>query len=269
MNLKNKIKSLALVQNKFEQGRYNCIACSDTKGRLYIKREDTLIKAYCHNAGCPLNKGLVFPYYNAPLNNNEHRGQNLKKPALKFTKKSLKFTKKLPTIFVDYLCKYLNLKTIYKYNQAEVIQYETSFNRLAFKCSPRNSWILRGVDKKPKWINYKAKWFGLVSKVNTYKVIFLVEDVISCIKLFETTGYTSIALLGTKLRQELLVKLLPLQTTAKIVIWLDKDQAGLQGSLILKNKLDSLGFNCFTVYKDEPKKITKKEIKETIGGLNV
>jgi len=266
MNLKNKIKNLALSQNKYEQGRYNCIACSDTRGRLYIKREDNLIKAYCHNAGCPLNKGLVFPYYNIqsalPLNNNKHRGQNLKKPALKFTKK-------LPTNFVDYLCKYLDLKTIYKYNQAELIQYETNFNRLGFKCSPQGSWVLRGLNLNPKWLNFNAKWFGLVSRENKYKIIYLVEDAISCIKLFEVAGYTSVALLGTKLRQELLLKLLSIKTETKIIIWLDKDQAGILSSLNLKNKLDSLGFNCYTIYQEEPKKITKKEIKETIGGLNV
>lgn len=268
MDLKNKIKNMALSQDKYEQGRYNCIACSDTKGRLYIIREDTLIKAYCHNAGCPLNKGLVFPYYNAPLNINKHRGQNLKKPALKFTK-TLKFTKKLPTNFVDYLCKYLHLKTIYKYNQAGLIQYETNFNRVGFKCSPQGSWVLRGLNLNPKWLNFNAKWFGLVSRENKYKIIFLVEDAISSIKLFEVAGYTSVALLGTKLRQELLLKLLPKKTETKIIIWLDKDQAGILSSINLKNKLDSLGFTCYTIYQEEPKKLTRKEIKETIGGLNV
>jgi hypothetical protein len=104
-------------------------------------------------------------------------------------------------------------------------------------------------------LNYKHN----LNNSNIFKYIILVEDILSCIKLYNKFGYNCVALLNSTVHDKL-IKDLALLTYNKVYLWLDWDKQ--IESIKYVHKLRSAGVNAISVRTiRDPKAIPYKEIK--------
>jgi hypothetical protein len=257
---KEYILQLAEKQEDGIEYRYNCFICGDNRKRLYIKKNLTKVYVHCFNGGCKLQvRGLVLSIY--------RDYKDLIDKDVKLNTKqvnNLNLHRKLPQKAVNYLLKYLDKNTIENLNNKGIILYEYELDRLMFKC--RGGYTGRSLDSKPKWIKYGAEYFIIGNEyLKTNNKIVLVEDCISAIKTSKSARCCTMALIGIQIPLKLKHRIIAQNMASErhIVIWLDKDSAGIKGMLKVKRELEAF-LKCSVVYKPEPKLCSEREIKEAL-----
>lgn len=90
--------------------------------------------------------------------------------------------------------------------------------------------------------------------------VVLTEDILSAIKVGQV--FSAISLLGTKPVDTLLPALMPFD---EVFVWLDPDDAGINGSIKIAHYCSLLGKPVYRVHSDkDPKYYSKQEIKQFI-----
>lgn len=242
----------------------NCEAGVDRKKRLYIKRTEKGLVAYCHHCN---QKGFV--------GNNNAEGATARRAAWLHTtttqppdKQPLPTLTDLSTEGKTWLLKYFcdpNEKYFsgVRYNSKQVALDIMDEEQDIIGYQVRN---LDVTSNKPKYSTHffstktvaAASWFFTASKV-----LVITEDYLSAYRVNRDLGVCSVALMRTSLSDSLMFKFLELGFE-KFYIWLDPDQAGKQGAQKIKQKLKYFlphsAFVCNISADKEPKELTPKEL---------
>lgn len=96
-------------------------------------------------------------------------------------------------------------------------------------------------------------------------VLCVVEDCFSAMKIHQA-GFSAIALLGTNMKQETFIRILQLMESDPIVlVWLDGDQAGIEGSKVILDRIKGFADQVTTVSTEkDPKWLSEREIQEEV-----
>lgn len=98
------------------------------------------------------------------------------------------------------------------------------------------------------------------------KPVVLTEDCLSAVKVHQSTGLHTMALLGTKLRQEHTNRLCDIGSD--VIVWLDSDEAGRVGAKKVIESLDNLLIRTGEVITGpDPKCIFNKDIRSLIQNV--
>ena len=252
-----------------EEKKYNhsgCKAGVDTKSRLYIKRVVGGRLAYCHHCnehgfardltsdGRVLRKWLF--------------GKDEKEPTT--VSRVTKLTDfELHSIASPHIVSWMSK---YKLNLADDMYFKESVGGdlilktynihgefAGFQCRSFNP-------RKPKYTthlsgttNGSCAWF--YSSAEHFNEVFITEDFSSAYRINRDTGYTAVALLRTTMDTLSLVDLLD-KAPKKIVIWLDPDEAGMNGAKKLTEKIRVFSTDVEVIHAHSPKEPKDCEISE-------
>lgn len=147
------------------------------------------------------------------------------------------------------------------------IQYSPSAKRVLLPSYDTNGRLLylqaRAVfeGQTPKYVNQAAVKKPLFhSHQAVTSEVVLTEDILSAIKVGQV--FSAISLLGTKPVDTLLPALMPFD---EVFVWLDPDDAGINGSIKIAHYCSLLGKPVYRVQSDkDPKYYSKQEIKQFI-----
>jgi hypothetical protein len=243
-----------------EQVHINHVGCEsgeDTKRRLYIKRVDKGLLAYCHHCN---DKAFVKDHTHHSWFATGSSSEPKKVAALKLTDE---ISFKAKAWLMNYSCtpSYESFKG--------VVGNE---NKLALTLHDSNGVVcghqIRNLlpDAKPKYIsrfynsNTDVAWFN-----NGCKTLVITEDYLSAYRVHRDAGFTSMALLRTSLTDKTLMQIYDLEFKY-VWIWLDSDEAGMKGaakvSKTLRHFLPS-DVKLFTISSEkEPKQCTPRQLDE-------
>ena len=115
--------------------------------------------------------------------------------------------------------------------------------------------------QSPKYVNQAAIKKPLFhSHQAVTSEVVLTEDILSAIKVGQV--FSAISLLGTKPVDTLLPALMPFD---EVFVWLDPDDAGINGSIKIAHYCSLLGKPVYRVHSDkDPKYYSRQEIKQFI-----
>lgn len=246
-----------------------CPAGTDTKRRLYVRREGKLIKAHCHNCGNsgvydirPGKGGLPMPRRLTPA------------PATR-SKKDLRIEKRGPLIDPDliaWLKQYpLPDAMLHVCEQAYVNHKLRLGVPVPTGLSARSGGMQwRSLTDKPKWLNDftdeqpRGVFFPTYTPGNP---VVIVEDPISAYVLAYQL-YDVVCLYSTRMTDPLLRFVCSLDPSS-IAIWLDDDAAGHAGAAKLKRTLE-LFADVVVIRHPEPKLVPSGHgtiIRDALNGL--
>lgn len=213
----------------------DCEAGEDTKKRLYIKRVDNGVVAYCHNC-----QGKRF------IRDNITKKDRLTKV---FDTPEI-LPGKLPENISEKI-----VDTVSPQGQIWLWKYgfecpDTNFkgikdkpDQVALRLLDTNAdtigWQVRNLDGKPP--KYITKFFNTERGNNAWftrasKVLVITEDYLSAYKISVYTIYDTLALLSTNLSDSVLKNILDIGYT-HVILWLDPDEAGVEGTKKAAKKL--------------------------------
>lgn len=254
-----------LVDEQVHVNHEGCSMGEDRKRRLYIRRVSNGIVAYCHHCS---EKGFV---------SEDSEFNWLHKPTKIFTKKP-----KLPILgdmsarsifwLSNYFCdpddsKHFcgiskdmdRLALCLKNINGDLIGYQI---RNLSKSKPNPKYITQYFDDKDVG---ECAWFVNEDKMSS--TLVLTEDYLSAYRVNKDTGYTSVALLGTTLKDKLLIQIAELGFTA-VIVWLDFDEAGTKGAEKAMKKLTyylpSSTKILFYNTDKEPKELRPRELQNQL-----
>lgn len=207
-----------------------CPSGEDRKKRLYIKRTDTGVVAFCHHCGekgfLSLRKYLGFksePYKSVSRETKPTGGVKFVDLSI-FGKIWLKRYHALedPTFFMGVL-----------ENKHQVALY--IYNEQKQFCGVQ----IRNLVDTPKYISVyfpeheaSCAWFAAVGN----KTLVITEDYLSAYRVHQDTPYCSLALLRTTLTDKTLKNIYDMQFDC-IFIWLDPDKPGVKGARKIEKTL--------------------------------
>jgi hypothetical protein len=236
-----------------------CSAGVDTKRRLYIKRSDRGLVAYCHhcNESGHISDGLSQGRLSTWISKKEDTG-SVKSPAKpQLTKLSIEGEVWLRT-------NYCNTEDD-NFHGIEGERHKVALTLHNPEQQPIG-WQVRNLKAEPKYITYytnnnakgESSWFY---KGN--KTLVITEDYLSAYRVHKNTGLSSVALLRTNLSDRTLAQIYELGIET-IFIWLDPDEAGMEGTTKLYKKLThylpyNINVALFGIDK-EPKECTPAEL---------
>lgn len=250
----------------------NCSAGLDRKRRLYIKRTDTGVVAFCHHCG---GHGVIP----------DKRTQNISVLRNKLIRETLTLDVPVvhypPDVCFDPIHWHKDARAwVYKYNlsdeaiQRNQLSYSAAMHRVILPVFDEQDiltfWQARALDKHttPKYLNKRsvAKPYMFLRTVNlssSYaKTWVIVEDVLSAIRVSSVCN--AIALLGTHMTNEVVLALRR-ETPHKVCVWLDADQAGWKGKMEVSQKLSLLFSNVSVISSTlQPKEATIETITKEI-----
>lgn len=260
-------------KNMGEQIHINHTGCSsgeDKKQRLYIKRTDKGIVAYCHHCA---EAGFA-------ADNNDSRLSTWLTEAVSTDARKFTPPPKLVNISDEgkaWLHKY-DCSTAYigfsgvedKPNQIALTLFDPDKKIIGFQVRnllPRAT---------PKYIttylynSFKgdATWFGFPSN----RTLVITEDYLSAYRVYQERGasISSLALLRTTITDRTLLQIYELNFE-RVIIWLDPDEAGIKGAKKAQKELTHFlstetSIKVFSFLK-EPKEYTPDELKTILKGL--
>lgn len=247
--------------------RYNHEECGDNRGRLYVKRIKKGWIWHCFNCG---RSGLQY---------NKDKGRTLDE-----TKELIRqqrnivdshtddagihlpssYTTEIPTEAKCWLAKYglteKDLRCGYAYKRLILPLYNKE-GELIF-------WQGRNLGKvtkdNPKYVNVRSKKtdYAIFKGTSNAKVVVLVEDILSAIKVSNTQCVDSVPILGSYIPTSILPFIKDYDT---IFIWLDYDKRFT--SIKAASTLHELSCKvCRTIITEkDPKEYTIEEIKEILN----
>lgn len=207
-----------------------CDAGVDTKRRLYIKRTDKGLVAYCHHCS---QSGFASD------------GQDNSRLSTWVTKKTTAAT----TTTKPRLAALSTEGTVWlrsNFCNAEDSNFhgiEGERHKVALTLhDPQQQpigWQIRNLKAEPKYITYynnssskgDAAWFHTLGKT-----LVITEDYLSAYRVHKNTGFSSVALLRTTISDRTLAQIYELEFET-VCIWLDPDEAGMEGTTKAYKKL--------------------------------
>lgn len=164
----------------------------------------------------------------------------------------------LPDKFLRYLAEYyIESFLIRKYRIGYCSEYPIK-DRLVIPVD--DGYLARSLDKLPKWKNYTGLPFHCLG--NGLGELVIVEDPFSAIRVGEFKD--SLALLGTSLDKLQLTKCLEYD---KIIVWLDPDKAGYQGTLRAIKRLSPYVQVKVLQESNEAKEISDYQLRSILNGV--
>ena len=247
--------------NNGEQLHINHIGCEageDKKRRLYIKRTEKGLVAYCHHC----NESGFVKDNAGRLSTWTHKetapaGMRSNKPIL-----AALTTEGKVWLHNNYCNPEDKLFSGVIGEQSKVA---------LTLCNPQGEhvgWQVRNllINATPKYTTYYSNndykgdpsWFHIASKT-----LVITEDYLSAYRVHKNTGFSSVALLRTSLSDRTLMQINDLNFEA-VVIWLDPDEAGIQGAKKAYKKLNHFlpTTTMIAIYgcDKEPKECTPAEL---------
>ncbi len=248
-----------------------CDSGEDTKKRLYLKRVENGILAFCHHCS---EKGFV----------REKRGGERLSRWFDKTKAvvpprhsiSLEIEDEIPM---------LGKLWLHKYHCSYSADYASEYFRgvrsnpqqIALKLFDTNNnnsgWQVRNLDgSTPKYITQylnttvgSSSWFS-----NDSDTLVITEDYLSAFRVYRDTSFSSLALLRTSISDRTLQEIYQ-KEFVKIKIWLDPDEAGIVGREKALRKLSyflPLSTKVQVVVETkEPKQLTPEQLRKVLCGL--
>lgn len=251
--------------NMNEQVHINHIGCEageDKKRRLYIKRTDKGIVAYCHHCN---ESGFV-------KDTTERLASWTNKAATAATVRSTKpilaaLTTEGKVWLHNNYCEADN-----KVFNGVVSEASKVALTLLNPQGEQIGWQIRNLapNATPKYTTYynnsvhkgDPSWFHLASKM-----LVITEDYLSAYRVHKNTGFSSVALLRTSLSDRTLMQIHDLSFDA-VIIWLDPDEAGIEGAKKAYKKLNHFLPTTTTVAifgcEKEPKEYTPAELASVL-----
>ena len=276
LNASDKVGTVVRIKEHMRSG--NCVCTGDSNALLIHRVVDGwLYKCFrCGDKGKIKSDGVspkdVLAYVKMEREEYEHAVRiGLPEDSIPATFKSV------PEEAVKWLMKYrISRVNMVRYN----IGWSEGYGRIIFPIkntsllNPKEpwgkllGWVGRGVTDKAvsiKWLKKKDlkidNFFYHIPRSG--KIVVLVEDVVSAIRVAEETGVSTIALMGTHIPNELLIKL----KTYDIKVWLDKD--AFCKAINFWKKCNCLGYKCEYIYTNlDPKEYDGEKIRHhlEIGG---
>jgi hypothetical protein len=242
-----------------------CPAGEDKKRRLYIKRTDKGLVAYCHHC---CEHGFVIENDHSRLSSWVASTKAVKPVAAK------KYVPVLGPLSMQ------GLWWLTKYSCTKGFALDHSFsgiaddnNKVALKLYNHNNehfgWQVRNLVEEPKYITClyndtsDAAWF--IRPGNTFKTLVITEDYLSAYRVSMDAPYDvhSVALLKTSLSDKTLLTICNFNFQ-RIVVWLDPDKAGRDATPKVVSKLKYFlpsSTQVEALYLDkEPKQLTPIEL---------
>jgi 5S rRNA maturation endonuclease (ribonuclease M5) len=252
----------------------DCPAGEDTKYRLYIKDTGNTLLAHCFNCG---QSGWMFKdmdtlVLNEPLEVHQPRDNstaNLTASILKCTPIS---DVKIKT--------WLMLQGI---QDEDITKLGLLQSRQGNLCVPLHSIELTNTDVLGYLLRFFGDSQGKRYHLNTmgpkhavfeYQstphknggVTVLVEDYFSAYRINRATGLRTIALLGTSVKEDTL-HYLSMEINNKIIIWLDKDFAGMEATSKVAQKVRDVvppSVTFWSIEEQQAKSLSDEQIRETL-----
>ena len=240
-----------------------CEAGEDTKRRLYIKRAETGIVAYCHHCN---QKGFAKDGSESRLSTWINKtpvvssATSLKPVLAAITPQGTMWLRKNycdPTspVFTGVLGELHKVALELKDPQQETIGWQTR-NLLPNAIPKYTTYYISSSSKGD------AAWFHKNSKT-----LVITEDYLSAYRVNNDTGFSSVALLRTALSDKTLRQIHDLNFEY-VLIWLDPDEAGVQGATKAYKKLNHFLPSTTKIIvlgiDKEPKQCTPAELYNTL-----
>jgi hypothetical protein len=239
-----------------------CEAGNDTKRRLYIKRTDKGLVAYCHHCN---ESGFTRDNTDTRLSTWFNK-QNTTAP-----KSSKPIVATLTTEGAVWLHKNYCDTDDKLFGGVLGEKHKVALTLL----SPEGEaigWQVRNLlpNATPKYITHyidedkkgDAAWF-----YKSNKTLVITEDYLSAYRVNKDTGYSSVALLRTSISDKTLNQIYELNFE-NIVIWLDPDEAGVKGTTQAYKKLNHFlpKQTKIAIYGNdkEPKECTPRELESIL-----
>lgn len=257
----------ALVRDSPENTTVNIHHCKSghNNDRLYITNKGDVVVAYCHHCkykGSWKVKRAAYKKHVAAIGKKSyhHLSGNLPADLLiatdKWPIKAIKWALDAGLTTADIL--------------SNGFGYSPKLNRVVIPIihNGYKGYTARRLDGDgPKYLNaYKDGKDGFVftKRVGTSKVLVIVEDILSTIRV-AGAGYNAVALLGTSLDQNI-INLILAEGYTDFILWLDNDNPDVKlQQARIKQTLELFG-KCNLVKTDnDPKSYTNKEIESILG----
>ena len=239
-----------------------CEAGEDKKRRLYIKRTDKGLVAYCHHCN---EKGFASDS-SARLSTWLFSGST-----------SHASRQQLPTLVEVsiegkiWLGKYYCDSTDKPFNGIKGNTKLLSLDLVDHNGDVIGYQVRNLVPNAvPKYVSHyfaqnnrgDVAWF-----YSGHKTLVITEDYLSAYRIHKDTGFTSMALLRTSLTDQALIQICELEFE-QVIVWLDSDEAGKKGAKKVKTQLQHFLPNKVSVIRfpldREPKEHTPAELKEML-----
>lgn len=267
-----------------EQTAINHTACKageDKKNRLFIKNTGTAIIAYCHNCQ---DKG-----YHALTDRLEGRRDKLPHKSIEMLGAVEDIMKHpdvphmvsiqdiaVSTEVIDWLPESLKtptgrVKIVYNKRTNRPILPIGFYNPYENGCFDYSGWQERKVyndsrDTNPlKYVTVRAKgtpnWCEFHNAEDETKSLVITEDIASAAHIYNSAGVSTIALMCTTASQKMILEVA--QRYKRAVVWLDPDEAGIEGAKTLTERL-RLFMPIFRMHKNvlEAKTFSTEELSE-------
>jgi hypothetical protein len=277
----------ALSEANHRTNHENCPAGTDTKRRLYIKKEGNVLLGHCFNCG---KSGWYFKNKKTVLSLDEitSLGTDVIHPTPSFDPVDEVYHTQLTPVLSTDIKVWLTLHGIEEKDYAYLgLKENSTFSTL----------YLPVMDVDNQCVGYVVRNFddyGFASRryINVFKenkkqgcyiwppeklvldagitmdhgVLVITEDIISAYRVSRATGYHALALLGTQMQDATLESILGCKYKT-VYIWLDKDMAGMSKAAPVSEAV--LGVICDEVGRiicntEEPKKLSDEEIRRVL-----
>jgi hypothetical protein len=252
--------------NMGDQSHVNHIGCEagvDTKRRLYIKRVEKGLLAYCHHCNQSGFAGDTTHRLSSWLVKRESSNKNNSKPIIAALTTEGKvwlrnsFCVAEDTAHFNGIVGERSKVALTLYNQqAEPIGWQV-----------RNLHTNIGPKYLTHYVNSSSKgdpnWFCKASNV-----LVITEDYLSSYRIHKDTPCSAVALLGTNLSDKTLMQIHEINYQT-ILIWLDPDEAGKEAAAKIYKKLTHFLPTTTTIaiygMDKEPKECTPAELKNILA----
>ena len=233
-----------------------CSAGVDNKRRLYIKRTDKGLVAYCHHcneSGYALDDtstARLSTWINKPKATTATAAPRLGE---------------LSTEGRVWLHKNFCNAEDSNFNGIEGERHKVALTLYNTEQQPIG-WQIRNLKAEPKYVTYYSnnKFKGDSAWFYTgCKALVITEDYLSAYRIHKNTGLSSVALLRTSITDRTLAQIYELEFDT-VCIWLDPDKAGMEGTTKAYKKLEhflptTTKLAMFGIDK-EPKECTPEEL---------
>ena len=208
-----------------------CSAGVDTKRRLYIKRTDKGLVAYCHHC---TESG--FASDNASHNRLSTWINKKTNTTAATTKPRLAALSTEGRVWLR--SNFCNAEDS-NFNGIEGERHKVALTLYNTEQQPIG-WQIRNLKAEPKYVTYYSnnKFKGDSAWFYTgCKALVITEDYLSAYRIHKNTGLSSVALLRTSITDRTLTQIYELEFDT-VCIWLDPDKAGMEGTTKAYKKLE-------------------------------
>lgn len=247
IDMKNHVEQMTeeLAEGQtYHTNHLDCPAGSDRKRRFYITRKHGDFLCYCQHCG----NGGVFS------GSKERRYPATKEESVVNRTATAHFEWSNGSALEHWSDTQKMWWYSHEMDEYDSVQLDVrAFGPRLYVFSSTNLYIARNFGGGPKYVRSQTNSSGYVGLLRDTGPIYIVEDVLSCYKLYKA-GWNAFALLGTKMSSDAKSDLAPFQEEGReVVLWLDNDVAGKKGAHKLYKELSPMGLVSVVTDTLEPK----------------